>query len=152
MTQFANSPLRHWLRFEAEEAENGFLYSIAPDDAHIGNPLIKALHGGVLSTFLELAALHELRRALGSDADGEAININVDYLKSVTLSPLFARAKVVKSGRRLAFIDCTAWQDNEDRPVAKGACSFLLPKRRSVLPGARLTGPEEPAPRGIFRS
>jgi uncharacterized protein (TIGR00369 family) len=152
MTQFANSPLSHWLRFDVEETENGALYSISPDDAHIGNPLIKALHGGVVSTFLELAALHELRRALGSDPAGEAININVDYLKSVRLSPLFARAHIAKAGRRLAFIDCIVWQDNEDSPAAKAACSFLLHNRRCVLPGARLTSPEEAAPRGIFRN
>ncbi len=126
MTRFANSPLRHWLRFEADEAENGYLYSITPDEAHIGNPLIKALHGGVVSTFLELAALHELRCTLGSDADGEAININVDYLKSVRLSPLFARARIAKTGRRLVFIDCIAWQDNDGSPVAKAACSIAL--------------------------
>ncbi len=100
MTQFANLPLRQWFRFDVEETENGALYSTSPDDAHFGNPLIKALRGGGVSTFLELAALHELRRALGFDPAGEAININVDYLKSVRLSPLFARAHIAKAGLR----------------------------------------------------
>lgn len=100
MTQFANLPLRQWFRFYVEETENGALYSTSPDDAHFVNPLIKALRGGVVSTFLELAALHELRRALGFDPAGEAININVDYLKSVRLSPLFARAHIAKAGLR----------------------------------------------------
>lgn len=126
MTQFLNSPLGSWLRFEAEESEAGALYSITPNDAHIGNPLIKALHGGIVSTFLELAGLHELRRTLGPDTDGEAININVDYLKSVKPSPLFAKARIAKAGRRLVFIDCVAWQDADETPVAKAACSFAI--------------------------
>lgn len=126
MMQIPNSPLGSWLRFDVENSGNGVLYSMTPIEAHIGNPLIKALHGGIVSTFLELAALYELRRALGSDAAGEAININVDYLKSVKLSPLFARAKVVKSGRRLAFVDCAAWQDDENCPVAKAACNLAF--------------------------
>ena len=67
MTRFIDSPLRHWLSFEAIETGDGRRYSMMPSDAHIGNPMIKALHGGVVSTFLELAALHELKRALGSE-------------------------------------------------------------------------------------
>ena len=126
MTQLLNSPLGSWLRFDVEENGDGALYSITPNDAHIGNPLIKALHGGIVSTFLELAGLHELRRSLSPDADGEAININVDYLKSVSLSPLFAKARIVKTGRRLVFIDSVAWQDAVETPVAKAACSFAI--------------------------
>ena len=126
MTQFPNSPLGNWLRFNVEKTEDGDIYSIAPDDAHIGNPLIKALHGGIVSTFLELAGLHELRRTLGPDADGEAINISVDYLRPVSLSPLFAKARIMKTGRRLVFIDCIAWQDAEASPAAKAACSFAI--------------------------
>ena len=126
MTQFMDSPLRHWLSFEAIETGDGRRYSMMPSDAHIGNPMIKALHGGVVSTFLELAALHELKRALGSETNGSAININVDYLKSVKLAPLFARARIAKAGRRLVFVDCAAWQDDENSPAAKAACSFTL--------------------------
>lgn len=126
MTRFMDSPLGQWLSFEVVETEDGRLYSMTPGDAHIGNPLIKALHGGIVSTFLELAALHELKRALGPETNASAININVDYLKSVKLSPLFARARIAKAGRRLVFIDCAAWQDDEHSPAAKAACSFAL--------------------------
>ncbi|HPE30933.1 MAG TPA: PaaI family thioesterase [Parvularculaceae bacterium] len=128
MTGLIDSPLGHWLSFEAIETGDGRLYSMTPGDAHVGNPLIKALHGGIVSTFLELAALHELKRALGSEANSSAININVDYLKSVKLSPLFAKARIAKVGRRLVFIDCAAWQDDENSPAAKAACSFAISK------------------------
>ncbi|HNR78575.1 MAG TPA: hypothetical protein PKM48_15690, partial [Parvularculaceae bacterium] len=77
MTGLIDSPLGHWLSFEAIETGDGRLYSMTPGDAHVGNPLIKALHGGIVSTFLELAALHELKRALGSEANSSTININV---------------------------------------------------------------------------
>jgi acyl-coenzyme A thioesterase PaaI-like protein len=113
-----NSPLLDWLSFNVSESEAGPIYSITPGEAHIGNPLIKALHGGIVSTFLELAALDP-------DQQGEAININVDYLKSVKLAPLFASARIAKAGRRLVFVDCHAWQDDEDSTVAKATVSFL---------------------------
>lgn len=150
MTQFMNSPLLDWLSFDDTETKDGRLYSITPNDAHIGNPLIKALHGGIVSTFLELAAIHELRRALGPDIDGQSVNMNVDYLRSVKLAPLFASARIAKAGHRLVFVDCVAWQNNEDTPVAKAACSFLHNKRRSNLPVERPTSPRERHPGGIF--
>lgn len=124
MTAYPDSQLSCWLGFNVGASGEGRIYSIAPGEAHVGNPLIKALHGGIVSTFLEMAALHELRAVLPADADAEAININVDYLKSAKLQPLFARARIVKTGRRLAFVDCTAWQDKETVPVAKAALSF----------------------------
>lgn len=126
MTLGCNSPLGRWLSFDIAETNGARIYSIAPNDDHVGNPLIKALHGGVVSTFLEFAALNELKRTMETEAAGEAININVDYLKSVKLSPLFAKAKITKAGRRLAFVDCVAWQQDEQIPVAKAACSFAL--------------------------
>ena len=125
MTRLMNSPLKDWLSFDLSESEAGPIYSITPGEDHVGNPLIKALHGGIVSTFLELAALDEMRRVLGRDQNGETININVDYLKSVRLARLFARASIAKAGRRLVFVDCQAWQDDEDSPVAKATCSFL---------------------------
>jgi len=126
MTAFSETPLSSWLGFTLQETGDGRIYAIAPSDKHVGNPLIRALHGGIVSTFLEIAAHQELRGALPVEGDGEAINVNVDYLKSAKLAPLYARARIAKIGRRLAFVDCIAWQESEDNPVAKAACSFFL--------------------------
>lgn len=151
MTQLMNSPLKGWLSFDVSETGEGRIYSITPGDAHVGNPLIKALHGGIVSTFLELAAVDEMRRALGPDQQGEAININVDYLKSVKLSPLFARASIAKAGRRLVFVDCHAWQEKEDSLVAKAMCSFLNNNGAATsLASAPLAPGSRHSPRGNF--
>ena len=141
-----HSRLACWLGFKMSKAGGGRIYAIAPGESHVGNPLIKALHGGILSTFLEIAALHELRRALPAGAAGEAININVDFLKSAKLAPLFARARIAKVGRRLAFVDCVALQEDELAPVAKAACSFSLAK--SVATSLADASPAPPAETG----
>ncbi|MGE0407716.1 MAG: PaaI family thioesterase [Amphiplicatus sp.] len=149
MTALAESPLSSWLCFTVRETSDGRIYAIAPGDAHVGNPLIKALHGGIVSTFLEIAAHHELHGALPPDGDSEAININVDYLKSAKLAPLFARARIAKIGRRLAFVDCIAWQESEDNPVAKAACSFCLVKSAATSLAGVPPAPRE-NPGGAF--
>jgi uncharacterized protein (TIGR00369 family) len=92
-----HSRLACWLGFKMSEAGDGRIYAIAPGESHVGNPLIRALHGGIVSTFLEFAAVHELRLAIPAGAPAEALNINVDFLKSAKLAPLFARARVLPS-------------------------------------------------------
>ncbi|MGE0184075.1 MAG: PaaI family thioesterase [Parvularculaceae bacterium] len=141
-----HSRLACWLGFKMSEAGDGRIYAIAPGESHVGNPLIRALHGGIVSTFLEFAAVHELRLAIPAGAPAEALNINVDFLKSAKLAPLFARARIAKVGRRLAFVDCVAWQEDEFAPVAKAACSFSLAK--SVATSLADASPAPPAKAG----
>ncbi len=38
----------------------------------------------------------------------------------------WARAKIFKLGRRVAVVHVTAWQDDENKPVAAGNGKFLL--------------------------
>ena len=120
------NPLENWLGFSSLEEDNERVYSITPTDEHIGNPLLRALHGGVVATFLEYAAYRELQYILDSGAPIEAVNINVDYLKSVKTRKLYATIRIAKLGRRLAVADVHAWQEDACVPVAKAACSFSI--------------------------
>lgn len=118
--------LENWLGFSASNKNNERIYSMRPTDEHVGNPLIRALHGGVVATFLEYAALREMQHVLDNDTPIEAININVDYLKSVKIRELYAYTRIAKRGRRLAVVDVYAWQEDASVPVAKAICSFSI--------------------------
>ena len=97
----------------------------------IGNFTIQALHGGAIGTFLELTAMAQL--FLDSDVERPArtINITVDYLRQGHAQDLYARAFVVKMGRRMASVRAEAWQAERDKPVAALLGHFLL--RRDEL-------------------
>jgi len=92
----------------------------------IGNFTIKALHGGAMGTFLELTAMAQL--FLGTDVarPPRTINITVDYLRQGRAQDLYARATVVKLGRRMASVRAEAWQSERDKPVAALLGHFLL--------------------------
>jgi len=125
-TEIEENPLENWFGFSSREEDSERVYSITPTDEHIGNPLLRALHGGVVATFLEYAAYRELQHILDSGAPIEAININVDYLNSVKIHKLYASVRIAKLGRRLAMADVHAWQEDACVPVAKAACSFSI--------------------------
>ena len=102
------------------------------DESLIGNVELPAIHGGALSSFMEMAATVEVaRRQLGHIAlDGHVdidhisetvpipLNVTVQYLRSAKDQDCYARAEVLKLGRRSNTVLCRLWQDDESKPVA----------------------------------
>ena len=139
-------PYLAWLgiRFDRRGDE---LTAILPYDRKlIGNPLLPAIHGGVTAAFLETTAIIELAwTAMWEDMESgrtvpdaamaasvprlpKTIDFTVDYLRSGLPRDAFARARVVRSGRRYASVRVEAWQDNRTRLMAQATGHFLMPQ------------------------
>jgi len=111
----------------AVERVNGALECVLPfRDEIIGNPMLPAIHGGVIGAFLELTAILRLIDEGGTDRVPKPINFAIDYLRSARPSTTRARADIFKLGRRIAVVHVVAWQDDTTRPVASGNGKFLL--------------------------
>ena len=95
-------------------------------DKLIGNFTIKALHGGAIGTFLEMTAMAQLFLVADVARPPRTINITVDYLRQGHAEDLYARARVIKLGRRMASVTAEAWQSQRDKPVAALNGHFLL--------------------------
>ena len=114
-------------------------------EANIGNPMLPALHGGATAAFLELTALIGLswdalwpRIEAGEiapediDLTGKirvpkTIDFTIDYLRSGLPRDAYARARVIRAGRRYASVHVEGWQDNRARPFAQATGHFLMP-------------------------
>jgi uncharacterized protein (TIGR00369 family) len=119
-------PIDQWLGISQVNDSGECVYHMSPSEKHLGNPAIRAIHGGVVTIFLERVAETELSGQAKSTRAANIVNTNVDFLRSAKLKPLFGSAKIVKLGRRLAVIDVLAWQDKIDAPVAKATLSLEL--------------------------
>lgn len=93
----------------------------------IGNPILPALHGGVVGAFMELAALTQLAITSKNATIAKTIDINVDFLRSGKPIDSYARARVIKIGRRVANVQVEAWQLERSQPIAALHGHFLLP-------------------------
>ena len=100
---------------------------ILPYSNHlVGNPLLPALHGGVVGALMELTAITQLAIASRSETFAKTIDIGVDYLRSGKPLDTYARARVVKIGRRIANVQAEAWQNERSQPIAAMHGHFLV--------------------------
>ena len=118
------SPITKWLGFEATDRDNVFRLRFA--EHHIGNPFIRALHGGVVASMIELSAEFAVGRAAEAAGLIELVSSAVDYIRVTKDADLLARVDTVRVGRRLAFVDVWCWQDAEDVPIARGSCTLRI--------------------------
>jgi acyl-coenzyme A thioesterase PaaI-like protein len=93
----------------------------------IGNPVLPALHGGVVGGFLETTAVLQILFETGAAGMPKPVDISIDYLRSGKPVDTFGRAIITKQGRRVVNVHAEAWQDEHTRPIAAVRGHFLLP-------------------------
>ena len=130
-----------WLGVTVDRRGDELTAVLPFSDRLIGNPVLPALHGGVTAAFLETTAVLGLlwatmaddSRDMPQDAGGlpklpKTIDFTIDYLRSGVARDAYARARVVRLGRRYASVQVEAWQDARDRPFAQANGHFLMPQ------------------------
>lgn len=119
-------PYARFLGIEVDRRGNEITTIMRFQEKLIGNPVLPALHGGVIGAFLEMTAMAQLAFETGIDAPPKPINITIDYLRSGKPEDTFARALITKQGRRVATVHVEAWQEDKSRPIAAAHGHFLL--------------------------
>lgn len=125
-------PYAGFLGVRAEVKGDELTVVLPYSDHLIGNPLLPALHGGVVGALMELTAIAQLAIASNSAAFPKTIDIGVDYLRSGRPVDTYARARVIKIGRRIANVQVEAWQRQRNRPIAAMHGHFMLAEEIST--------------------
>ena len=135
----ARVPYVRWLGVTVDRRGDELTAVLPFSDKLIGNPVLPALHGGVTAAFLETTAVLGLlwatldgRHGLPEGDEGlprlpKTIDFSVDFLRAGLARDAYARASVVRQGRRYASVQVEAWQDNRARPFAQATGHFLMP-------------------------
>ena len=122
------TPYAATLGIAVERLEDGVpVLRVEFSDAVQGRP--GALHGGAISGLLETAGYALLRSALenaGRAASMKPINLTVQFLASGKPLATFAKARIVKLGRRTANLSVEAWQDEPSRPIASAVMNVMV--------------------------
>jgi len=121
------------MEVERQGRELTFIMPFAPH--LIGNPRLPALHGGVIGSFLETAAILGLIWDAPLQQLPKPVDIGIDFLRSGKPVDTFARAIISKRGRRVANVRAEAWQEEQGRPIASLHGHFL------IMPDAQIPSP-----------
>jgi uncharacterized protein (TIGR00369 family) len=128
-------PFNRFLGIEVAELRSGFARLEIPFRPElIGNPLLSALHGGVISALIDVAggAAAMTQIALGDMLS--TIDLRIDYLRPGQPHRLAAEAHVLRMGGRVASVDMKAFHPEGGTVVATGRGVYNV--RRIRLPDA----------------
>jgi uncharacterized protein (TIGR00369 family) len=103
------------------------LLGLMPFSEHlIGNSAVRAIHGGTLGALMELTASSALLALTETVHVPKTVNITVEYLRGGHTQDTWARAEIIRHGRRVANVRVVCWQDDEHKPIAAANLHFLL--------------------------
>lgn len=95
----------------------------------IGNPILPALHGGVLAGFGETGMiLHLVATNPGLQGVPRGVDFAIAYLRSAKPVDTFVQGTTVRQGNRVALVQVNIWQDDPQRPVAQARGHCLMPR------------------------
>jgi acyl-coenzyme A thioesterase PaaI-like protein len=92
----------------------------------IGNPLVPALHGGVIAALLHFTAAAQLMLELQSEKLPQIFTCTIEYLASPDLQDSYATATIISQTRRFANARVSAFQPHSGKTIATATMQFLL--------------------------
>jgi len=119
-------PYLKFLGLQLRTTDEGILCELPANAKLIGNPLLPAMHGGVIGALLESAAIIQLLWAQETVNVPKTIDFSVDYLRSARPVLTYAQGIITKHGRRVANVRVEAWQEDRAKPVAAAHVHLLL--------------------------
>ena len=117
-------PYAGLIGIECSRVGDDLLFKLPANKDNIGNPLLPAIHGGVIAGFMELAAALHLLIFTETPGVPKIIDFSLDYLRAGR--DTWARCQVCRQGRRVANVAITAWQSTESEPIATARAHFKI--------------------------
>lgn len=101
-------PFNKFLGIKLDESRKGFVrFSLPFREEFIGDPVKRAIHGGVISTLADVAGGTAVWTELDDPikARVSTIDLRIDYLRPGKTQTLMAEAVVVRQGNRVGVAD-----------------------------------------------
>ncbi|HDS1734526.1 PaaI family thioesterase [Pseudomonas sp. BP8] len=109
-----------------ERQGDDLLFRLPASPDNVGNPLLPAIHGGVIAGFMELSAALYLLIYSESASIPKIIDFSIDYLRAGHLRDTYAQCQLWRQGRRITNVAITAWQADRDAPIATARAHFKI--------------------------
>ncbi|NER62874.1 PaaI family thioesterase [Pseudomonas sp. MAFF212427] len=119
-------PYAGLIGIECSRDGDDLLFRLPASPENIGNPLLPAIHGGVIAGFMELSAALYLLIFSESATIPKIIDFSIDYLRAGLYRDTYARCQLWRQGRRVTNVAITAWQAAPAEPIATARAHFKI--------------------------
>lgn len=107
-----DTPYLNFLGLKVSREDDGTTcYQLCFREEHIGNPLLRTFHGGILASFGEIvASLHVVEDA-GMQQQPLCTSLTFDYLRPAFAGTIRAVPRIVRAGRRFIIVSVDIFLD-----------------------------------------
>ncbi len=113
MPECSAVPFHQFLGLIEETVDGKTRYFMDFCEVHVGNPMIRTFHGGVLASFGEVVAATHLARSLGRGELPTCSTLTFDYLRPAFAGTICAVPNVVRTGRRITTVSVQLRLENK---------------------------------------
>ncbi|MBE03119.1 PaaI family thioesterase [Marinobacter lutaoensis] len=119
-------PYATFIGLACERFGDDLIFRLPSKETNLGNPILPAIHGGVIGGFMEMAANIYLMMSQDSLRMPRIVDFSLDYLRAGLNRETFAECRLTRQGNRVANVMVMAWQKSRQEPIAMARAHFLL--------------------------
>ncbi|WP_166261196.1 PaaI family thioesterase [Marinobacter salicampi] len=119
-------PYARFIGLHCDRFGDDLIFRLPPKDQNLGNPILPAIHGGVIGGFMEVSAAIYLMMSQDTFRMPKIVDFSLDYLRAGLDRETFAECHLTRQGNRVANVMITAWQKSRSKPIATARAHFLL--------------------------
>jgi len=120
-------PYAQTIGLVCERFGDDVIFKLPPKPSNLGNPILPAIHGGVIGGFMELSAsLYLVMFQKEVKKLPKIIDFSIDYLRAGLNRETYVTCQLTRQGNRVANVSITAWQKLQAVPIATARAHFLF--------------------------
>lgn len=119
-------PYAGFIGLQCDRFGDDLIFRLPPKTENLGNPILPAIHGGVIGGFMEMSAAIYLMMSQETLRMPKIVDFSLDYLRAGLNRETFAECHLTRQGNRVANVMITAWQKSRRQPIATARVHFLL--------------------------
>jgi len=125
MLPFSETPFNRELRFALREQHDGSAEVAAPIQPWFEQEN-GVIHGGVLASLADTAAVYAVRPSVGANERMTGIEFKINFVRAATPhdGDLVARARTIRRGQSIAVCEASVFQ--RDHIVATGLFTYMI--------------------------
>ncbi len=120
-------PYAQTIGVECQRFGDDVIFKLPPKASNLGNPILPAIHGGVIGGFMEISAsLYLLMFQQEVKKLPKIVDFSIDFLRAGLDRETFVECQLTRQGNRVANVSVTAWQKSRTQPIATARAHFLF--------------------------